>query len=97
MKLIVTLLASLALTGCASNCTHACIMGFGPGSTLFNTVADSADRSDPCQTQTHSTLTGARLKPDLHIKPDYCRYRGTRTEFNIYDRTGGYQGRIQSK
>lgn len=98
MKLLFTLIASLALTGCASNCTHACLFGFGPGNAVFNTVADSADRADQCQTNTHSRLTGQRLKPDDHVVPDYCRYRGRdRTQFDVYDRTGKYQGTIRSR
>lgn len=94
MKLIITLLASLALTGCASTCERSCIMGFGPGSTLFNTVADSADRADQCQTRTHSSLTGLRLKPDGHTAPDYCKYR-THNRTTITDRNGRTLGYIR--
>lgn len=94
MKLLLTLIATLALTGCASNCTDACLLGFGPGNPVFNAMADRADRNDPCQTKTHSQLTGTRLKSDTHVKPDFCRYapvKGTA----IIDRTGRTIGYIR--
>lgn len=94
MKLILALVASLAVTGCASNCTHACVFGFGPGNSLFNQMADSADRDDQCQTRTHSSLTGARLKPDGHVVPDYCKYRG-RSRWAITDKSGHTIGYIR--
>lgn len=97
MKLLFTLLASLALTGCASTCERSCILGFGPGNPMFNAMADSADRDDACQTRTHSSLTGARLKPDGHVPPEFCRYRGrNQTNLEIYDRSGRYIGRVRS-
>lgn len=98
MKLLATLLATLTLAGCASTCERSCVFGFGPGNPIFNAMADSADRDDACQTTTHSALTGARLKPDGHVPPDFCRYRGrNRTVLDIYDRSGRYQGTIRSR
>lgn len=94
MKLLLTLLATLALSGCASNCTQACIMGFGPGNSVFNAVADSADRSDPCQTAQFSSATGARLKPAGHTAPDYCSYR-SHNRTRITDRNGHTLGYIR--
>ena len=94
IKLAVIVASTLALTGCASNCTHACIMGFGPGNGVFNTVADSADRDDPCQTNTHSRLTGQRLKPDGYRAPEYCKYRGN-NRTRILDRNGHTIGYIR--
>ncbi len=96
MKLILALVASLALTGCATNCTHACVFGFGPGNSVFNAVADAADRDDACQTKTHSTLTGERLKADGHVAPDFCKYRG-RPRVDIYDRYNRRIGSIQPR
>lgn len=91
-QIIIALGLTMALSGCASNCTHACVFGFGPGNPIFNQVADSADRDDQCQTRTHSTLTGARLKPDGHQAPDYCKYRGQRRMIitDKYGHTVGY-------
>ena len=94
IKTLLALTAALALSGCASNCTHACIMGFGPGNSAFNTVADSADRADVCQTATHSTLTGARLKPDGHRAPEFCQYRNS-NRARITDRNGHTLGYIR--
>ncbi len=96
MKLILALIASLALTGCATNCTHACVFGFGPVNGVFNSVADSADRSDPCQTNTHSRLTGERLKADNHVPPDFCKFRG-RNHLVITDRYGHRIGEIRTR
>ncbi len=96
MKLILALTAALTLTGCATNCTHACVFGFGPGNPMFNAIADSADRDDACQTKTHSTLTGARLKPDGHQPPDFCKYRG-RPRVDIYDAAGRRIGEIRTR
>jgi hypothetical protein len=63
MKLILILLSSLALSGCASNCHTACIFGIGPGNSLFDSYADSQDRADGCQ------LKG---KPLDYTLPSYC-------------------------
>jgi hypothetical protein len=92
MKLIAAVIATLTLTGCASTCERACVFGMGPGNPVFNAIADRADRDDQCQTRTHSTLTGARLKADGHVPPDFCKYRG-RPRLDIYDR---YNHRIGS-
>jgi hypothetical protein len=94
IKLAVILASALALTGCASNCTHACIMGFGPGNGMFNTVADRADATDACQTNTHSRLTGQRLKPDGYQAPEFCKYRGSNPT-RITDRNGRTIGYIK--
>jgi hypothetical protein len=94
MKVLFGLGLVLTLSGCASNCTHACVFGFGPGNPIFNQMADSADRDDQCQTRTHSTLTGERLKPDGHQAPDYCKYRG-RKGATITDRSGHTVGYIR--
>ena len=95
MKLLATLLASLALTGCASNCSHACLFGFGPGNSVFNTVADAADRDDACQTNTHSRLTGERLKPDGYEAPWFCKERGRNKSYRVYDRSGRFVGSVR--
>lgn len=93
-RLVLAALALATLSGCASNCTHACVMGFGPGNSVFNTVADDSDRNDPCQTAEFSKLTGARLKPAGHKPPDYCKYRSyNRTR--ITDRNGHTLGYIR--
>lgn len=49
MKYIIILLSVLSMTGCASNCTHACLFGIGPGNSAFDSVADYHDKNDPCQ------------------------------------------------
>jgi hypothetical protein len=62
MKTLI-ILFSLFLTGCASQCTHACIMGFGPGNSVFDSYAKHYDTMDPCQ------MVG---KPENHIMPSFC-------------------------
>ena len=62
-KLIVILSSVLILSGCASNCTHACVFGFGPGSDAFKVVAKHYDDRDPCQLQN---------KPEGTVRPDFC-------------------------
>jgi lysozyme len=39
----------LLLTGCASNCTKACLFGIGPGNSAFDKIAKFHDDTDPCQ------------------------------------------------
>lgn len=98
MKLALLLMSAALVSGCATQCERSCIFGFGPGNPVFNTVADSADRDDPCQTATHSRLTGARLKPDGHVPPDYCRYRGrSQTQYDVYDRNNRKIGEIRTR
>lgn len=51
------------MTGCASNCTHACVFGIGPGNSMFDNVADYHDRTDPCQ---------MKGKTENYQLPMYC-------------------------
>ena len=95
-KLILSLATLLALGGCATGCERSCILGFGPGNPLFNTLADSADRSDQCQTREFSSLTGERLKQPGHQAPDFCKMRG-RTRYDIVDKNGHRVGSIQQR
>ena len=94
IKLALILASALTLTGCASNCTHACIMGFGPGNSVFNAVADNADRNDACQTAAYSSLTGQRLKPAGYTAPEFCKHRGENRTV-IMDRNGRTLGYIR--
>lgn len=97
MKLATIIVASTLLTGCATGCYKSCILGFGPGNPVFNKMADNADATDLCQTQTHSTLTGVRLKPDGHVPPEFCKARGrNRITYDIYDRSGRRVGSVRS-
>lgn len=94
LRLALAAAALLALSGCASNCTQACILGFGPGSAAFNAVADSADRADACQTAQFSSVTGQRLKPAGHTAPDFCKHRNN-NQTRITDRNGHTVGYIR--
>lgn len=78
VKLAIAIISVMTLSGCAS---------------VFNAVADSADRADLCQTATHSTLTGARLKPDGHQRPHYCFSSAARQV--ITDRNGHIIGYVR--
>lgn len=97
MKTFITIVTALSLTGCATGCYEACIFGFGPGNPVFNAMADSADRNDPCQTKEFSELTGQRLKTAHHQRPDFCFANNGKTKFDLYDRKGQYQGTIRSR
>lgn len=97
MRYLPILLFSLTLSGCATGCYKSCILGFGPGNPMFNKMADTADANDLCQTQTHSQLTGVRLKPDGHVPPEFCKARGrNRMTYDIYDTGGRRIGTIRS-
>ena len=70
---LVLIFSVLTLSGCASNCTSHCVLGFGPGNSAFNAWADYNDRRDPCQTREFSDLTGLRLKPQGYRGQPECR------------------------
>jgi hypothetical protein len=93
IKFTLILASALTLTGCASNCTEACLLGFGPGNAVFNAIADNADRRDLCQTAEFSSTTGQRLKPQGYQKPLYCQ--GTNRGQAITDRNGHVIGYIK--
>lgn len=57
------ILLTVFLTGCASNCKEACILGFGPGSDAFEVVANHYDSRDPCQVHN---------KPANYERPKFC-------------------------
>ena len=57
------LIILLTLTGCASNCTEACVFGFGPGNSTFDVVAQHYNDRDPC------ILKG---KPEGSTRPSFC-------------------------
>jgi len=84
MKLLITLLATLTLSGCASKCTHACLFGFGPGSDAFDAVANHYDTTDACQ---------YKGKPEGYALPYYCGHKSTK--HRITDRTGRTLGYIK--
>jgi len=85
MKLLAILLGSLALSGCASKCTHACLFGFGPGSDAFETVANHYDTTDACK---------YKGKPLNYELPYYCGHTGRKAR--ITDRYGHTLGYIKN-
>jgi hypothetical protein len=92
MKLLATLFLAIGLTGCASQCRHSCILGWGPGSPSFDAVALQADRADACQGD-HRTSTPERRaqlgRPDNYERPDFCGAgRGYRKPVNVYNNSG---------
>ena len=88
-KLIIAALV-LTLTGCASNCTRACVFGIGPGNTLFDSHALAADRADPCQ----SGIARPELERGANYQiPEFCKAGPGRVKFivtNPSGRTLGY-------
>lgn len=94
MKLLLTLLATLALSGCASTCTDACILGFGPGNAAFDRIALQSDRADECQTGGGNEARRQQLnRPVGYQAPSFCGAAGKRQY--LYDRTGRRVGYIQ--
>jgi hypothetical protein len=91
MKLLATLFLAIGLTGCASQCKHSCILGWGPGSPSFDAVALQADRADACQGgPAASPERRAQLgRPDNYQYPDFCGAgRGYRKPVNVYNNSG---------
>jgi hypothetical protein len=93
--IIISLLSVAGLSGCASTCTHACILGWGPGSASFNAVALSQDRQDPCQ---GGPGASAERKAQLGRPADYqlpwgCGAGGVK--HRLYDRQGRLIGIIR--
>jgi hypothetical protein len=84
--------SSLALTGCASQCKHSCILGWGPGSPSFDAVALNADRNDPCQGDHRWTSAQRRAelgRPDDYKIPNWCGGgRGYSKPINVYNNSG---------
>lgn len=73
------LLSVLLLTGCASQCKSHCILGFGPGSSAFEAVANHYDSRDPCQ---------YKGKPAGYILADFCFANRGKTVKHIKDTNG---------
>jgi hypothetical protein len=63
MKTTLILSLILTLSGCATGCREACVFGFGPGNSTFDTVAKFHNDQDPC------ILKG---KPIGTVRPDFC-------------------------
>ena len=77
MKKLFVILVTTALTGCA----------FGPGNPVFDSIALSHDRADPCQEGTTPERKQQLGRPEGYKRPDWCfASQGRRT--NIYDRNG---------
>lgn len=78
MKTIL-LLSVLLFTGCASQCKSHCILGFGPGSSAFEAVANHYDSRDPCQ---------YKGKPEGYKLADFCFANRSKTVKYIKDTNG---------
>ena len=71
MKLIISILALVLLTGCAAGCPS----GFCAGQPAFEAVANYYDRRDPCQGDYRSSTAERRAqleRPDNYTRPDWC-------------------------
>ena len=66
----------LFLTGCASNCTRACVFGFGPGNSAFEVMGDHYNTMDPCQ---HYG------KPDGYKLADFCFANAGKRVYSVKD------------
>lgn len=67
MKTLFVLFLSLTLTGCATGCREACLLGFGPGNAAFDLMAKHYDEKDPCQ---------YKGKPQGYTLPNFCGANG---------------------
>lgn len=68
----------LFLTGCGT-CTHACIMGFGPGNKVFDAYGDHYDNMDPCQ---------YKGKPAGYKLADFCFANRGKKVYHVKDNNG---------
>lgn len=71
MKLLISTLAVVLLSGCASGCPS----GFCAGQPAFEAVANYYDRRDPCQGDHRSSTAERRAvleRPDNYTRPDWC-------------------------
>jgi hypothetical protein len=79
----------MLLTGCASQCQHSCVLGWGPGSPSFDAIALAHDRADPCQAGTTPERRVQLGRPDGYQRPDWCfSGRGYQRPVYIYNNTG---------
>ena len=76
----------LFLTGCASKCTSHCILGFGPGNSAFEAVADHYDSRDPCQ---------YKGKPAGYKLADFCFANAGKKVLNVVDKNGKVIYKVQ--
>ena len=86
MKYII-LCSVLLVGGCASNCHTACLAGFGPGNTAFDTIGNFHNSQDPCQ------FYG---KPEGYQLADFCfANRNNKNILVIRDKYGRTIGTIK--
>ena len=78
MKYII-LSSVLFLTGCASQCKSHCILGFGPGNSAFEAVANYYDSGDPCQ---------YKGKPAGYKLADFCFANKGKKVYHVKDNNG---------
>ena len=96
MKLIISLCAIFALSGCASGCREACLLGFGLGNSVFDSIGLAMDRGDPCQTGIGDEARRIELRrPVGYERPSWCGGGRARTTHLILDRNGNTVGKIQ--
>ena len=87
IKTAAIVLAALVMSGCASGCREACILGFGPGNPAFDAIALAHDRDDPCQGDARSATAERRAdlgRPDTYRRPDWCGGAGRRGSRPVY-------------
>jgi len=90
-KLIIAALV-LTLSGCASNCTRACVFGIGPGNAMFDAHALAADQADACQ----SGLARPELnRPANYQIPEYCKAGPGRVKFTVTNPSGRVLGYVK--
>lgn len=76
----------LLLTGCASQCTHHCVMGFGPGNKAFEVMGDHYNTMDPCQ---HYG------KPEGYKLADFCFANAGKRVYSVKDNNNRIIYKIQ--
>lgn len=76
MKLLI-LSSVLLLSGCATGCKSHCVLGFGPGNPVFESMGSHYNTMDPCQ------YYG---KPEGYKLADFCFKNAGKTVKYIYDK-----------
>lgn len=85
MKTLI-ILSILFLTGCASQCKSHCILGFGPGNSVFDSIGNHYDSRDPCQ---------YKGKPPGYKLADFCFANRGKKVYHVVDKNGKIIYKVQ--
>jgi len=96
MKKLLIIIAAMTLTGCASGCYKACILGFGPGNGAFDAIGLAMDRGDPCQTGIGDPARAEQLgRPIGYERPSWCGAGRAKQRMVVTDKLGNTVGYVK--